>query len=86
MGAPGCDSAKRLLTEPILALPSKFPDFFFFAFVSRLQNLPRGDFPCSCKLEIYVPERTLPSVAEFLAVVSSSGGSCEAGDAGGPAL
>ena len=41
-----------IIVKLILAFLSKFPDFVF---LSRLQNLPKGDFPCSCKLEIYAP-------------------------------
>ena len=52
VGAPGMWQLTRITVKPILAFFSKFPDFVF---LSHLQNLPKGDFPCSCKLEIYVP-------------------------------
>lgn len=55
----------EIIVRLILASLSKFPDFVF---LSRLQNLPKGDFPDSCKLEIYVPHVDFSQLSWFSVV------------------
>lgn len=74
----------EIIIRPTLAFLSKFPDFVM---LSRLQNLPKGDFPCSCKLEIYVLHVDFSQLSWFSAVgVFLQGDVWEAEDVGETAL